>query len=118
MEEMILHLEPGKRCFGINLVDGPQGPIGRVKPGSIRIAQKSGAWIVPVYFRTNRAWQLKSWDRFIIPKPFSRVKMIFGDPVKVDKGLNHDEFEASRHQLEITMRPNLLCDRDTKESNY
>ncbi|MDP3096471.1 MAG: lysophospholipid acyltransferase family protein, partial [Syntrophales bacterium] len=59
--------------LAVHAVDGPQGPRGLVKAGIIRMAQLSGAPIIPVYISVNRAWILKSWDRILIPKPFSTV---------------------------------------------
>lgn len=108
MEEMIAHLTSDHYSFGINLVDGPRGPIGQIKPGSIRMAQKSKAGIVPVYFMPSRIWQARSWDQFIIPKPFSKVTMRFGDIIKIDEQLTQQEFEEQRLCLENTMAPYLV----------
>lgn len=107
MSEMINYLE-SRKGFCINLVDGPQGPLGKVKPGSIRIAQKSRAWLVPVFFTPDRYWQAGSWDKFVIPKPFARVRLAFNDPFKVDAQLSDEEFDACRRKLEMQMTPYLL----------
>lgn len=62
--------------------DGPKGPLREVKPGLVKLAQKSGAPLIPVCWRASRSWVLsKSWDRFVIPKPFSRIDLFFGDPI-------------------------------------
>lgn len=54
--------------------DGPRGPNMLAKPGVVQLAELTGAtWIGVYYALPNRAWQLRSWDRFLIPKPFSTV---------------------------------------------
>ncbi|HEX5234309.1 MAG TPA: lysophospholipid acyltransferase family protein [Silvibacterium sp.] len=53
--------------------DGPRGPIYQTKIGPVKLAQMSGEPIGSFYLLPERAWVLKSWDRFLIPKPFSRV---------------------------------------------
>jgi lysophospholipid acyltransferase (LPLAT)-like uncharacterized protein len=63
--------------------DGPKGPAGKFAPGALIAAQRSGSFILPVAASANRAWRLKSWDRFMIPKPFARVTVAYGPPTKV-----------------------------------
>jgi hypothetical protein len=54
--------------------DGPRGPNMVAKPGPVQVAELTGAtWIGAYYALPNRAWELKSWDRFLIPKPFSTI---------------------------------------------
>jgi lysophospholipid acyltransferase (LPLAT)-like uncharacterized protein len=64
-------------------VDGPRGPAGTVAPGSPVIAQRTGAAMVPVAASASRGWRLKSWDRFMIPKPFARVTVAYDNPIRV-----------------------------------
>jgi lysophospholipid acyltransferase (LPLAT)-like uncharacterized protein len=63
--------------------DGPRGPARSVAPGAVIIAQRTGAVMVPVAASADRAWHLRSWDRFIIPKPFARVTVAYGDPIRI-----------------------------------
>jgi lysophospholipid acyltransferase (LPLAT)-like uncharacterized protein len=63
--------------------DGPKGPAGKYAPGALIAAQRSGAPILPVVAVADRAWRLKSWDRFLIPKPFARVTVAYGSPANV-----------------------------------
>lgn len=107
MGEMISHLE-SKEGFCINLVDGPQGPAGTVKPGSVRIAQKTAAHIIPVLFIPDNVWLLNSWDKFMIPKPFSRVTIKFETALTADKIESEDDFEKVRAQIEKNMAPYLV----------
>ena len=58
--------------------DGPRGPAARYAPGALVAAQRSGAPIVPIAATADRAWHLKSWDRFIIPKPFAMITVAYG----------------------------------------
>jgi lysophospholipid acyltransferase (LPLAT)-like uncharacterized protein len=63
--------------------DGPRGPARKFAPGALVAAQRSGAFILPVVVATDRAWRLRSWDRFMIPKPFARVTVAYGEPAQV-----------------------------------
>ncbi|MGH7677603.1 MAG: lysophospholipid acyltransferase family protein [Gemmatimonadaceae bacterium] len=58
--------------------DGPRGPAHSVAPGTLVIAQRTGAPVLPVFAGVSRAWQLRSWDRFMIPKPFATVTVAYG----------------------------------------
>jgi lysophospholipid acyltransferase (LPLAT)-like uncharacterized protein len=58
--------------------DGPRGPAHVFAPGAAIAAQRTGVPIIPVRARAARAWRLKSWDRFLIPKPFARVDVHYG----------------------------------------
>jgi len=63
--------------------DGPRGPARKYAPGALIAAQRSGAAILPVVAVADKAWRLRSWDEFMIPKPFARVTVAYGDPVAV-----------------------------------
>ena len=63
--------------------DGPRGPACSYAPGAAVAASKAGALILPMAAHCDRAWRLKSWDRFTIPKPFARVTIAYGEPVKL-----------------------------------
>ncbi|MBD3345057.1 MAG: DUF374 domain-containing protein [Chitinivibrionales bacterium] len=61
--------------------DGPKGPPEIVKPGIAHIALMARAPVVPLTAVVHSAWRLNSWDRFVIPKPFSRIDITFHDPI-------------------------------------
>jgi lysophospholipid acyltransferase (LPLAT)-like uncharacterized protein len=63
--------------------DGPRGPAGKFAPGALVAAQRTDSFIVPAVAVADRAWRLRSWDRFMIPKPFARVTIAYGNPTKV-----------------------------------
>jgi lysophospholipid acyltransferase (LPLAT)-like uncharacterized protein len=74
-------------------VDGPKGPIYKVKPGMLFLAQKSGKLMIPVGGAYSKCWTFeKSWDKFQFPKPFSKVVCIEGDPMEIPKGADLDEY--------------------------
>lgn len=80
--------------------DGPRGPRYKIQPGVIKLAEATGAPIVPIHVRFSSAWRLKTWDRFVIPKPFSRVVVTFAEPIRIDRGMDAETFEAERLKLE------------------
>ena len=63
-------------------VDGPRGPAGRAKPGVAALAAAAGAPIAPIAFSTRRGRRLRSWDRFLLPLPFDRGALVFGEPIR------------------------------------
>ncbi len=63
--------------------DGPRGPAEFVAPGALVVSQRSGVPILPLAAGASRAWRLRSWDRFLIPKPFARVTVSYGAPLNV-----------------------------------
>jgi lysophospholipid acyltransferase (LPLAT)-like uncharacterized protein len=96
--------------FAVHVLDGPRGPRGVVKPGLIVMAQASGVPIFPFYITVDRAWVLKSWDRTLIPKPFSRVFVRWGRPFHVPESLDEEGFETIRKEIEQHMKENQTRD--------
>jgi lysophospholipid acyltransferase (LPLAT)-like uncharacterized protein len=70
--------------------DGPRGPIYSIANGIVALSQKTGANILPFRTKASKFWQLKSWDNFIIPKPFGIIDFYIGKPFEVE-GLTLDE---------------------------
>ena len=64
--------------------DGPRGPARSFAPGALIAAQRARAPVIAVGMAARRAWRLASWDRFVIPKPFSSVHIAYSDPVLLD----------------------------------
>ena len=83
--------------------DGPRGPAYELGAGIIFLAQKSGAAVLPVNMEYSTCWRIKSWDRFIIPRPFSKVRVMIGQPHRVRSTSTEDEFEAERLRLQNAM---------------
>jgi lysophospholipid acyltransferase (LPLAT)-like uncharacterized protein len=83
--------------------DGPRGPVYKAKPGAVRLAQMTGAkYVGAFYLHPERAWALKSWDRFLLPKPFSPVVVSFARTVPVDGSSNKDT-EVARLAVEAAV---------------
>jgi len=106
MSEMIDHLKCYR--FGAQILDGPRGPMGEVKPGVIKMAKESGAILVPFYVSSDKAWFFNSWDRFMLPRPFSRVTLSFGDEICFEPPQTREQFDEQRQHLEQTMRARLF----------
>lgn len=76
--------------------DGPRGPAKIPKPGTIRAAQKTRAVIIPAMGQSTRRWSFTNWDTFFVGKPFSRIEMIYGDPLVF---LESDDFNVCENKL-------------------
>lgn len=96
--EMKRDLKKGNEL--IIIPDGPRGPDRRLKPGALKLAQETGALIVPWSFAASRSKCLKSWDRFLFFYPFSRIVAIYGRPLAVRPRLDEQEFERERKRFE------------------
>lgn len=84
--------------------DGPRGPRYVLQPGLVKLAETTGAPVVPIHAEFSSVWKLKSWDRFHVPKAFSRVRVIFDEALAVPAGLSEDEFETWRERIEEKLR--------------
>lgn len=80
--------------------DGPRGPAERVQPGVVRIAQKTGAPVLPGAYSVSRAIELKTWDRFLLAAPFSKGVFIVGEPIYVDDTADPNAIENARARIE------------------
>ena len=88
---------------GVVVPDGPRGPRFRVQTGIITLAQKTGYHIVPISCSAKRIKIFNSWDRFILPWPFSEAAVIYGAPIEVPKALDEESREFYRVRLEEEM---------------
>jgi lysophospholipid acyltransferase (LPLAT)-like uncharacterized protein len=95
----MLHRAGEGRLLGIT-PDGPRGPAGMLKPGVVYLASRSGLPIVPVAAAARSCWRLRSWDRFRVPRPFTRVVLAYGDPIAVPPGLEGAALESWRVLVE------------------
>lgn len=107
MKELILRLRHGESSIAGHLLDGPRGPAGVVKPGAIAIASGANAAILPAHVAADRAWYAKSWDKYMIPKPFARVTVTFCPLIKLPPVKDSHDFETQRRILEKTLQPYL-----------
>ena len=100
--EMIRLMESG---FDVGITpDGPRGPRYTFNPGAITLAQKTGVKILPVQVHYASYWRLKSWDGFMIPKPFSRVNVTLLPMEAVAPTDGAEAFEAERERIAAILR--------------
>lgn len=93
---LIQTLKEGKRVLLIT-PDGPRGPRYLVKPGVILAAKETQAKLVPFTWTATRLWEFNTWDKFRIPKPFSKISVHFGEPIQV---LSSDSLQEKMMTLE------------------
>ncbi len=84
-------------------IDGPRGPRYKVKPGPVALARSSGVPMTMFHLAVERAWVVNSWDRLMIPKPFSRVLMRFGKLITVPSDASDADVEGYQQQLQDSL---------------
>jgi len=99
MTRLIRALKEEVRPGGV-VPDGPRGPRFKVQPGVITLAQKTGYPIVPISYSAKRIKIFASWDRFILPYPFTEGCIIYGRPMSVSSQLGGEGQEVCRVRLE------------------
>jgi hypothetical protein len=88
----------------IIVADGPKGPARKMKPGALKLAQETGAYLVPFAFSAKKKKLLKSWDRFLFFYPFTKLVAAYGEPLRIKTDLDAQEFERERIRIQ-----NYLC---------
>ena len=91
-------LRAGEQVFITS--DGPRGPRYQMAAGVVKLAQSSGAPLFSVRFVYSSSWRLKTWDRLHIPKPFSTVTLVIGEPMYVPQKIDGNAFESYRKKVE------------------
>lgn len=110
LREIIKKTEQGENIA--YTVDGPRGPVYKVKPGLIRMAKITGCPIIPMSIVANKRKILKTWDEFNIPGFFSKVAVVFGDPIYIDSEISKEDAEDKRLEVEETL---FALDRQAKD---
>lgn len=96
-----LEAEDGTRCnYAAFTSDGPRGPVYQAKPGGAKLAQQVGGGVGIFYAAPTRAWELRSWDRFLIPKPFSTIVIGWQTPIPVSPEADNESLEMARRAVE------------------
>lgn len=88
--------------------DGPRGPRYEMKMGALRTAQKTGVPVVPVTFTVTHAYTLRSWDKFTVPLPFSRIIVQYRAPEIIDPELTGDALNEYREEFQNDMKPGIV----------
>jgi hypothetical protein len=82
------------------VADGSQGPPRVVQAGALLLASRTGVPIIPMVFSASNYFTINSWDRTIIPKPFSRIDFFYGEPFYIPSKVKPEALEQYRLQLE------------------
>lgn len=110
LREMLALLESG--AVLVITPDGPRGPMHAMNPGLVWMARATGYAVVPAGFVASRAWRMKSWDRFTVPKPFARVSFVYGPPIRVPREASVAELEEKSREIAAAMH---ACERRAYE---
>jgi lysophospholipid acyltransferase (LPLAT)-like uncharacterized protein len=102
LRELVRRLRSG--CSLAITPDGPQGPREKVKTGALQAARISGAPVIPVMAGGRRAWWIEGWDRFMVPKPYARIRVVVGEPRVIPPGDSVAELEAHARRLEADLQ--------------
>ncbi|MDF1584399.1 MAG: lysophospholipid acyltransferase family protein [Methyloprofundus sp.] len=97
------------KCSVGTAVDGPLGPAREAKIGVVTLAQLSGAPLIPIANACSRKIHLKSWDNFFLPLPYSRVQIVVGEPIMVEKRVSPEQ--VTRLQQQLTQQLNALSEQ-------
>jgi lysophospholipid acyltransferase (LPLAT)-like uncharacterized protein len=100
--EMIRLMRDRRLPMGFT-VDGPKGPKYVAKIGACLLAKKTGHPLMPFSVEAEKFWEIKSWDRLQIPKPFSRARLIIAAPIYVSSKANDEELEEKRQELQKSL---------------
>lgn len=84
--------------------DGPRGPRRQVQAGLVFLAARTGLPIVPLGIGYQKPWRVQSWDRFAIPRPWSRGICVMAEPIRIPPDADRDQLEEFRLQVERAMR--------------
>jgi lysophospholipid acyltransferase (LPLAT)-like uncharacterized protein len=102
LADMIETINERKYCSGL-AVDAPRGPSRQVKMGIVIVARETDSPVVPLVSWCTRQIQFRSWDSMILPLPFSTIVIAFGKPTEVPRGLQNEDYERLRAQIEENM---------------
>ncbi len=102
LDELIDMIKEKNYCSGL-AIDAPRGPSRKVKMGIVKIGRETGQPIVPAVSWATRQIQFNSWDRMILPLPFSTIVMAWGKPTFVPPGLDNEAYERLRQEIEDNM---------------
>jgi len=113
LREMVRVMRGGRDCGFA--VDGPRGPVYKVKPGALFLAQLTGAVLVPVACAAGKARIFeKAWDKYVLPYPFSKAVIIYGVPIPVSRvdDLEAKALEAEKALNEFTEKAEKLLEEN------
>ena len=103
---LVLRDSVGVMKEGVSIVTNPDGPLGpgfEVKTGTVLVARIGNAPIIPIVCAASRAWTLRRWDNFLIPKPFAKVSIAVGEPIEVPRSTPANALDGVRDQVQMAM---------------
>lgn len=92
LREMVRRIRSGRS--GALTVDGPTGPPREVQPGIVQLARMTGGWILPITSSSRRPRFLRSWDRYLLPMPFSKNVVLYGEPFPIEADVTDPAAQA------------------------
>ena len=98
LREMVQEIREG--AIAGMLADGPQGPARVAKMGSVMMARDTGVPLIPVLWGADRCWVFNSWDKYLVPKPFARVAVLYAEPIRIPSAAQGDAMEGYRRLFE------------------
>ena len=98
LKGLIRHIRKGK--IGVLVADGSQGPARKAQPGSVLLASRTGVPVLPAGWAASNYWTFRSWDKTVLPKPFSRIAIMYGEPLYVAGDADSTQIEVARVELE------------------
>ena len=110
----IFKILKNSNCIGIT-PDGPRGPSQKVSEGIIKISKTAQVPIIPIGFASSKFKQLKSWDSFLVTKPFAKCAFVWGNSITIPKDCSDKEVEEFKIILENEI--NTCVDQAIKEIN-
>jgi lysophospholipid acyltransferase (LPLAT)-like uncharacterized protein len=87
-------------CPAAFTIDGPKGPRHEAKMGAVLLGKKTGRPVLPFTVNAERFWEVPSWDRFQIPKPFTRAVVRIAPPIRVPADADDESLNARRDELQ------------------
>lgn len=102
---MLRHLSEREMPINVFAADGPRGPRRQLKPGILAAASKTDGYIVPIAMSAKYALRAqKSWDKFVVPLPFSKARIWYGEPIKIPAKLDRIEFDQKLAEINTICR--------------
>lgn len=98
-------------------IDGPKGPRYVAKSGACLLAKKTGNPVLPFLVEAEKCWTIKSWDKLLIPKPFSRARFFYAEPIYVAKDASDEEIEKKRKELQAKLDELVELGKHWQENN-
>ena len=95
--------EQTDRFFLAVTADGPRGPRRQLKKGVLYLASRTGMGIAPSFAACDRPWRARSWDRFMLPRPFSRARICVAAPIYLPAGISEADFSVYQERVQSEM---------------